>query len=457
MTRHTTAKALGFIAVVALLAAGCSGGGGDNDDEAAAAGLGDVAPEVQQAAKDFKGPFKYWIGLTFPESSNDLEEKRIQAWADKVGVDVEVVKINQNEIVQQVSGALEAGSLPTALTVPYDLVQTMGPAGHLVPVDGAYKAVGEAHGGWLDSIDKASKAPSFGGKVYGVPFGFFGNVLFRRADLLEPAGFNEAPKTWDELAQQGSKAATPPKTYGMGFALSNVLDGNLATSMLQSFGGRIADDAGEKCAIAGPATAEFLAWIKKQYDAKLYPPGAVTWDGAGDNNSYLAGQSVFIANTGSVYLSMKEDDPDLAEGTQYSALPAGPKMQVSPVDPRYRVVPKTTSAPGQVLAEDLFTSLADDTYMAEYMANATYGPVLKSQLAYPVYKDSPVHAGLLELANKGTAPAFPDVANAAYSDYQNSFSTPRMVQRVVVDNVPPAKAMADAQTACQATYDKHGK
>lgn len=453
MIKHTTAKVLGFVSVVSLLVAGCSGGG---SPEEATVGLGDVSPEVQQAAEDFEGPFTYWIGLTFPESSNDLEEQRIQAWADQVGVEVEVVKINQNEIGQQASGALEAGSLPTALTVPYDLMQTMGPAGHLVPVDDAYQAVGEAHGGWLDSIDKATKAPSFDGNVYGVPFGFFGNVLFSRADLLEPAGFNEAPKTWDELVQQGSKAATPPKTYGMGFALSNVLDGNLTTSMLQSFGGRIADDAGEKCTIDSPETAEFLAWTKQQYDGELFPPEAVTWDGAGDNNSYLAGQSVFIANTGSVYLSMKEDDPELAEGTQYAALPAGPKMQVSPVDPRYRVVPKTTSAPGQVLAEDLFASLADDTYMAEYMANATYGPVLKSQLDYPVYEDSPVHAGLLELANKGTAPAFPDVANAAYSDYQNSFSTPRMVQRVVVDNVPPAQAMAEAQTACQAIYDKHG-
>jgi multiple sugar transport system substrate-binding protein len=454
MTRKTTA--LGLAAVAALLAGGCSGSGGD-DDEAAAAGLGDVSPAVQQAAKDFKGPFKYWIGLTFPESSNDLEEKRIQAWADKVGVEVEVVKINQNEVVQQVSGALEAGSLPTALTMPYDLMQTLGPAGHLLPVDAAYQAVGAEHGGWLPAIDKASKAPSFRGKVYGVPFGFFGNVLFRRSDLLETAGFKEAPKTWDELAQQGAKAAGPPKTYGMGFALSNVLDGNLTTSMLQSFGGRVADPTGKKCTIASPATAEFLTWVKKQYDAKLFPPEAVTWDGAGDNNSYLAGQSVFIANTGSVYQSMKEDDPDLAETSQYSSLPAGPKLQVSPVDPRYRVVPKTTGAAGKVLAEDLFKSLADDTYMAEYMANATYGPVLKSQLEYPVYKDSPVHAGLLELAEKGTAPAYPDVAGAAYSDYQNSFSTPRMVQRVVVDKVPPAKAMADAQAACQRIYDNHGK
>lgn len=456
MIRRSTATALSAVTVAALLAAGC-GGGDSGTDAKASAGLGNVSPEVQKAAKEFKGPFKYWIGLTFPESSNELEQKRIEAWGKKVGVDVAIVKVNQNEVVQQVSGALEAGTLPTALTVPYDLMQTLGPQGKLVPVDDTYAQVGSEHGGWLESIDKATKAPSFDGKVYGVPFGFFGNVLFRRTDLLKPAGFTDAPKTWQELADQGEKAAKPPKTYGLGFALSNVLDGNLTTSMMQAWGGRVADDAGKKCTIDSPETESFLNWVKSQFDAKAFPPGAVTWDGAGDNNSYLAGESVFIANTGSVYLSMKKEDPDLADATKYSALPAGPKMQVSPVDPRYRVVPTTTSPAGQVLAKDLFASLADDTYMADYMANATYGPVLNSQLKYPVYTQSPVHAGLLELAEKGTAPAYPDTANAAYSDYQNAFSTPRMVQRVVVDHVAPKQAMGDAQAACQKIYDKYAK
>jgi multiple sugar transport system substrate-binding protein len=152
---------------------------------------------------------------------------------------------------------------------------------------------------------------------------------------------------------------------------------------------------------------------------------------------------------------MKKDDPDLAESSAYSALPAGPKGQVAPVDPRYRVVPTSTSDAGKILAQDLFKTLADDTYMAGFMENATYGPVLNSQLDYPVFTDSPVHAGLLEQAEKGTAPAFPDTANASYSDYQNAFSTPRMVQRVVVDNVPINQAMADAQTSCQSIYDQH--
>lgn len=453
--RHSrTIKGLGVLAALSLLATGCSTAGTGND-AVAADGLGTPSAEVAQAAKDFQGTFSYWIGLTFPESSNDLEAARIKAWGENLGIKTDIVKVNQNEVVQQTSGAIEAKSLPTAMTVPYDLMSTMATGDQLSPVPETYAAVGGAHGGWLDSIDAATNAKSFGGKVYGVPFGFFGNVLFSRADLLKDKGFTTPPKTWDELLAQSKATQDPPSTYGMGFALSNVLDGNLTTSMMQSFGGRVADDAGKQCTIDSPETASFLGWIKGAFDAGQFPPSAVTWDGAGDNNSFTSGESLFIVNTGSVYQSMKTDDPDLAESSAYSALPAGPSGQVAPVDPRYRVVPSSTSEAGKILAQNLFETLADDSYMASFMENATYGPVLKSQLDYPVFTDSPVHAGLLEQAEKGTAPAFPDTANAAYSDYQNAFSTPRMVQRVLVDKISIDKAMAEAQASCQTIYSQH--
>lgn len=447
-------KGLGVLATLALLATGCSTGTAETDT-IAADGLGTPSAEVAQAAKDFEGTFNYWIGLTFPESSNDLEAARIKAWGENLGIKTEVVKVNQNEVVQQTSGAIEAKSLPSAMTVPYDLMSTMATGGQLSTVPDAYTAVGEAHGGWLDSIDAATKAKSFGDKIYGVPFGFFGNVLFSRADLLKEKNFNAPPKTWDELLSQSKATQESPSTYGMGFALSNVLDGNLTTSMMQSFGGRVADDAGQKCTISSAETANFLTWIKGAFDDGQFPPSSVTWDGAGDNNSYTSGESLFIVNTGSVYQSMKKDDPDLAAASAYSALPAGPAGQVAPVDPRYRVVPTSTSDAGRILAQDLFKTLADDTYMAGFMENATYGPVLNSQLEYPVFTDSPVHAGLLEQAEKGTAPAFPDTANASYSDYQNAFSTPRMVQRVVVDKISIDQAMSEAQASCQTIYDQH--
>jgi multiple sugar transport system substrate-binding protein len=400
-----------------------------------------------------EGVFTYWGGLIFSEDANKMLVDRIKQWGQAKGIPVEVVMINQNETTQRVSAAIEAGTMPDALDMGRDLMLLLSQGGKLEAVDEVYDAVGKAHGGWLKSADSSNDPKDFGGKRYGVPFGTSGNLINRRADVLEAAGFTEPPKTWEELGQMAVKAQKPPENYGMGFALSNVGDGNLTTSMLQSWGGRIADGAGKTCTIDSAETRAFLTWITDLYKQGAFPPGATTWDGAGDNTAYQSGQALFIANPGSVYLNLKANDPELAQATKFSALPSGPKMQVAPQGPNLRVIPTTSRFKDQ--AKDLLAYLADDEFMKAYYAAAIYGPVLNSQTSFSVFKDDPVHQGLLDLALNGTPPAFPDVNNAAFAEYQTNFLTPKMIQRIVVDNKSIDDAIKETQAACQAIYDKH--
>jgi hypothetical protein len=93
--------------------------------------------------------------------------------------------------------------------------------------------------------------------------------------------------------------------------------------------------------------------------------------------------------------------------------------------------------------------------MADYFKNAIYGPVLKSQQSAPVFKDSPLHAGLLDLALNGTPPGWPDADNLALAEYQTNFLTPKLVQKIVVDKKSVDDAIKETQTACQAIYDKY--
>ncbi len=437
----------------------CSSGGGLGSNSSSAPAISRTAdPAVVQAAKNFKGTFTYWTGLTFPDAGNKIEQQRIEQWGNDLGIQVQVVPVNQNDTSKRVAAALQSGAMPDALTVGYDLAKVMVANKQLSQVKDTYKAIGKAHGGWFAPIDKATTDNSWGGAVYGVPLGFFGNVLFRRDDILSKAGFTAPPKTWQELGDQAAKIVTPPKFYGSGIQISNTLDGDLETAIMQSFGGRVADDAGKTCTLDSPKVKTFLEWVTGLYKNKVIPPDAVTWDGAGDNNAYLSGSVGFIVNTGSVYLSMVAGDPALEKQTRYSALPAGSEMTVNPVDIRYRVVPTSTKADAKILAEDLFRVLAADDYNSEYMAQATYGPVLKSQASYPIFSKTPAYAALLDIAKSGgTPPAFPDVANTAYSEYQNTFSTPRMIQRIVSDGLSIDAAAAEAQKQCQTIYDKYNK
>jgi multiple sugar transport system substrate-binding protein len=393
----------------------------------------------------------YWGGLIFSDRANRMLTEAINRWGAANGVTTEVVMVNQNETTRQVSAAIAAGTLPDAFDLSLDLLQLLARQNVLLPIDDLYTRIGTALGGWFPAIANSSDTP--GGRV-GVPFGASGNMLLRRKDLLDRAGLPNPPTTWVELVEQCVRVNRPP-FHALGLALSNVGDGNGMVSTMQSFGGRIADDAGRQVTIKSEETRTFLAWVKDAWDKRLFPPGVTTWDGAGDNNAYLSGQTAFIANTGSVGIAARTQDPELFQNTGYSSLPGGPRGVVSPITPQLRAISRTSRNPDA--AQALIEHLAQPEFMNGYFENAIYGPAAQGQVSMAAFRggNNPILGGLLELVQKGTAPAAPDTYNAAYADMMANFVVPRMIQRVVVDNWSFDRAMDQAQTFTQTIYDKY--
>lgn len=427
---------------------------------AAAVALG--GGRLQEALAARKGPayiqggtkLTYWGGLIFSEVANNLLVETINAWGEANGVETEVVMINQNETNQKVSAAIESDTMPDALDMGLDLLLLLSnQSGILAPLDDIFTKIGDAQGGWYESIASSTDTTAIAGARTGVPFGSSGNLLLRRNDVLTEKGITNPPATWEELVSQAATAQAPP-LYGLGLALSNVGDGNVQMSVLQSYGGRIADDEGKTVTIKSEETRTYLQWVKGAWDQGLFPPGNTTWDGGGDNQAYLSGQAVFVANTGSIGIAAKADDPDLYEATLYSSLPAGPKGVVSPTAPNVRAV--SANSPNADAAKALIEHLASADFMTKYFDAAIYGPVLKNQATLtPFNGENPILAGLLDLVTSGTAPGAPDVYNTAYGDLSANFIIPKMVQRVVIDGYDFDRAMDEAQTQGQAIYDKY--
>lgn len=415
---------------------------------AVAAAGGFPMPAIAQTRK-----LTYWGGLIFSDEANDLLVETINAWGAANGIETEVVMINQNETVQKVSAAVSSNTMPDALDVGLDLMLLLARQNQFILLDDLYTRIGEAHGGWYEGTARATDTTADAGGRVGVPFGVNGNLLLRRRDLLEPAGFTEAPATWEELVAQAEAINAPP-VFGLGLALSNVGDANVQVNVLQSYGGRIADDAGENVTLDSPETRAWLTWLKDAWDKGLFPPGVTTWDGAGDNQAYLSGQAAFIANTGSVGIAARNDDPELFEGSAFSPLPAGPIGTISPITPQSRVI--TTNSQMQDEAKALIEHLSNPEFANAYFNVAIYGPVLKNQEQLPAFDGTnTILTGLLGLAQTGTAPAYPDVFNAAYADFSSNFIVPKIAQRVVVDGWDIDRAIAEGQQQGQAIYDKY--
>ena len=395
----------------------------------------------------------YWSGIVLSEVAHDLLRQHVADWGAANGVETEVEFVNVNEITQRVSAAVSAGTLPDAFEVNLDLLVLLSRQGVYATVDDVFERIGAAHGGWFDGAARASDTTAWAGGRTGVPFGVSGNLLMRRKDLLEPAGFTEAPATWDDLVTQAA-AITADPFKGLGLALSNVGDGNMQMGVLQSFGGRLADDAGKIATLDSEGTRAWLSWIKNAWDKGVFPTSVTVWDGAGDNQAYLSGQVGFIANTGSVGVAARKDDPELFEATAFSALPAGPVARISAVTPQTRVI--SAKSPMIEEAKSLIEHLADPGFMNEYFKHAIWGPVLNDQASMEAFAPSnSIHNGLLDLARNGTAPGYPDVYNPAYADMYANFVIPKLAQRVVVDNWEFDRAIAEAQVTAQGIYDKY--
>ncbi len=395
----------------------------------------------------------YWGGLIFSDEANSLLQDTINAWGEANGIETEVVMINQNETVQKTSAAVASNTMPDAMDMGLDLLLLLSRQGIFLPLDDLYDSIGSAQGGWFPSVAAATDTTEIAGGRTGIPFGASGNLLLRRNDALEEAGFANPPASWAELVEQAAAVNAPP-LFGLGLALSNVGDGNVQMSVLQSYGGRIANDEGTAAAIKSEETRAYLAWLKDAWDRGIFPPGNTTWDGAGDNQSYLSGQAAFIANTGSVAIAARNDDPELFEATRYSSLPAGPIGTISPINPNVRGIPAGSGNPDA--AKALIEHLSQPEFMSAYYDVAIYGPVLQNQTQFETYSgQNHVLSGLLDLVQKGTAPGYPDVYNAAYADVSSNFVVPKMAQRVVIDGYDFDEAMDEAERVIQSIYDKY--
>ncbi len=403
--------------------------------------------------------FVYWIGLIFSDEANSAAVRHINAWAKARGIQANPVLVNQNNTVAQVTAALTAGTMPDAFDAGSGLMLQLGTK-NLLNLQETLDELIAKHGGLNPGATLFNK-DGYAGKGLGIPYGLSGNLVNRRLDLIKAGGgSSKPPATWEEIVSLAKLAM--PAGGGLGFNTGNVGDGEgTFNAIFSGYGGRIANDAGTTCTINTQATKNYLAFIKKAYDAKVYPSDSSNSDGAWDNNKYLGGKTVFILNPGSVYVTLIsgsttwEKNPTLAKNTGFSALPGGPVMRVSPTDGVLRVVSKTTKYPE--LAKDLIIYLAGAGNMKAYYKAAIFGPAFTGYNSFTFWRKSvdPARAGLYELAIFGTSGRFPDTNNTAIAEFSGGFGISKMSQRHLYDDVSADTAISEAQSSCQKIYDKY--
>ena len=167
-----------------------------------------------------------------------------------------------------------------------------------------------------DGLDKlTNQAQKFtinaDGKSYFIPYGFYGLSLFYRTDLVKQAGFEGAPKSWEDLVEQAAKIQNPAQNrYGYAFRGGPNSAGQLM-SILEAYNADNLDVANAYKVKSGKTiftTPESQTALDKYVE--LYktgsPESSVSWGYAEMVQGFTNGSTAFLLQDPEVIATVKE-------------------------------------------------------------------------------------------------------------------------------------------------------
>ncbi len=278
---------------------------------------------LEEAAKPYAGTTLDVVFLLRP--GYEAAEKMIPEFEEKTGIKVNIIKLPyENALGEQVRDFVAQGDLDIALI---DLVWIGNFAENewILPIDeftsnpdlldpeldldDFFPLVLNAFGGW-------------NGTVYGLPFDNYSGLLFYNKCMLEEAGFDRPPETWEELKDVYGPALTKDGKHA--FALQSKRNETQSADsfarVLWPFGGSFLDE-NFRSNLLSP---ESQAGLQFRQDLMQYmPDGIVAYDHAEAVNGLAQGDVAMITEWSAFYSTLK--DPATSKVVDCLAIAPEPK------------------------------------------------------------------------------------------------------------------------------------
>ncbi|MGP9804616.1 ABC transporter substrate-binding protein [Paracoccus sp. NSM] len=281
---------------------------------------------LKEAAAPYAGTTVDVVFLTRP--GYDAIKAMLPAFEEETGIKVNITDHPyENALGEQVRDFVAGGDLDIALIdlvwignfaenewiLPLEEVQARFPdiVDPALDMDDFFPLVLNAFGGWNDTI-------------YGLPFDNYSGLLFYNRCMLEEAGFDGPPETWQELMDVYGPALTKDGKYA--FALQSKRNETQSADsfarMLWPFGGSFLD-ADFRSNLLSP---ESQAGLQFRQDLMAYmPDGIVAWDHAETVNAFSQGDVAMITEWSSFYTTMVDPATSrVADCVAVAPEPAGP-------------------------------------------------------------------------------------------------------------------------------------
>jgi multiple sugar transport system substrate-binding protein len=375
-------------------------------------------------------------------------------------VDVEYQTVSWTELGKRIVASTAAGSPPDIVHLDDFGLSVLADQGILEPADDVVRAIG------IDDYNPtALRAVTFKGTVWGVPFSNGFDLFWYRKDLYDKFGL-KPPKTWDELLHNvktlHGNLPGVGQMYGIAMALNT---SNHTNDTIQNFmwsnGATILDKDG-KLALNSPEAIQAYNFQKELF--KYAPPGVAQYGHLEVLNAFATGKVAHSNYAARMILHVMRNNPQLADSVGAMGVkPLGPSTKARPVTILFTKAwgfPKGTKH--LALAKEFVQFLQTGEREVRWLHSVPihFWPPRKSTAAATAYGQNPIVQGPLgrEAARASADEALPNaqpqlseagVVNANTFKILQAHVLPKMMQKIVLGNVPTGQAVAEAMREAQ--------
>jgi multiple sugar transport system substrate-binding protein len=400
----------------------------------------------------------FWQIPNFTPLADQLQKEQVYEFAKSAGLkegEVEYAVVANEGMQQKLAAAIEAGNPPDVVRLYESNVQFYAAQGHLLDVHDLVEKMRREPKGIFES---AMISVLYKGRAAGVPLAVNPWPVHARIDLLEQAKL-EYPKTWDEFIETSKKIQAPPRLFAFGMCLGLVEDTtDNVMNILWCYGGKMVEADNKTVVINSPENLAGVKVIEAMFKThKIIPPGTISWDNSGNNKAYQSKQAAFIMNPSSVYAYLNQNDQDLKNATGLFPVPAGPKGTVNQIDTwafgAFKKNPYPELAKGLL---DYFMQPANYDKIIQ-STGGRWVPVYKRLFDSPFWREKPEFKHFIQMAETGVPVSYAGSPTPAAGEVLNIQLIPKMIQRVLVENWEPAKALEECHKKVAEVYARYEK
>ncbi|MBM7555832.1 ABC transporter substrate-binding protein [Halanaerobacter jeridensis] len=314
---------LGIVLMFSLLVTGCGGGGNQSSDQQAQ----DQAQEQEQSQEESSSDKKVVkVGVGNVGKEFEVTKKAAKMYEEEnPNIDIELVSMpeSSSERYSLYLQYLEAQS--NKLDVYQTDVIWSGDMGeHFIDFKD-YMSQSE-----IDKFFKGSiKNNTVDGELIAIPWFVDAAVMYYRTDLLEKYGFDNPPKTWEEMEKMAKKVQKGERAEGKqdfwGFVWQGEAYEGLTCDALEwvySNGGGVIVSPDKKVTINNEKAAEAIT-MAADWIGEISPPGVTGMKEEDARKMWQGGHALFMRNWPYAYPLAKSDDSAVKGKFDIAPLPKG--------------------------------------------------------------------------------------------------------------------------------------